>query len=1344
MGTKDHYRLYKSGKRWLAALIMLASTGVVVAANPPTAQAAAPTKTPAVTATEQTNLQKNVAALQAALKQNNWGALTVEGQTLTALAAKAKDTDSLETAWQAAAQVISAQALQNGLGLADMTSAHSQTVVTDFLDAQSTVTDDARQTNGQALQSIVAQGIPSQAEPLVDYAAVLAKVTDYLTQATKTPVPEQQNWQINQASLAKFLTDNQLGGLFVPGSTTTTLTAELQQVKDDQSLSAAWASIAQAISLNTMQKDLQLKDITSAASQSALTTFLNTESKTQAGKSNAAVFQEIVSTGTPNSANPTPNFVNTLANLVTAIDDAAKTPVPADWQVNQASLAKFLTDNKLGGLMVPDSTTTLADAVKNVKDDQSLSTAWTAVAESISLHEMQKVLDLPDTTSDTSKTTLTDFLAAQSKAENHTTDTNEAVFQSIVDGGMPSEKNPTPNFANTLADLAAAIDEAANTPVQADWQINQAALLRFLQDNQLTELTVPGESITLGDAVKQVKDDQSLSDVWTSAAQAISLHTMQTALHLTDTTAAANRAVLTQFLNTASTVASHTGDTNAIVFQDIVAGGTPGQKNPTPNFANTLASLITAIEDAAKTPVQADWQVNQASLAKFLTDNKLGVLFVPGSTTNTLADAVAKVTDTKSFDAAWTSVAQAVSLKEMQTALKLTDTTSAANQQALTNFLSTLSTIAGHTDETNAVVFQDILKDGTPSVDNPTPNFANTLADLIDAIDQAAKTPVQANWEINRDALLKFLQDNKLTDLKEPKKDTTLVALLQQVTDDKSVNTAWQLVAQAVSLKEMAHALNLPDVTSDASESKLNNFLNALSTVEGHTQETNAIVFQGIVNGGTPSEKNPTPNFANTLADLTAAIDQAAQTPVPANWEINKAALLKFLQDNKLTDLPASAQGGKLIDVIEKVSDDASFNQAWANTAMVVATEEARQKLGLSDLTSPANQKILQAILDAKSTDAKYLGQTNSAALTQLIMAGTPDAEHPTPNLVNTLALITNYMDNAVQAQQSTIVVEDWFDGIKLGTHKLPVVSGQAVTVTANAHSGLVLSYVTVDGVTQATTNGQFVFSRDTIKPGSTVTVKYYYVSANQGGGGGTTPTTPTTPSTPLQPSTPVTPTINAQAARGSVYVKTADGAVLYSDMAMTKPISGRTLDYATAWAYFAKVYDAKGNLIGYNLGGSQFVKLGDVQEAPVDKVTIESFNGNVQIVGMPAQVYSDAAMTKPISGQTLSVGTQWRTYQKVYHDGILAGYNLGGQQFIASDRAATDGVIPKRGVFTVRYPENPQWGVAVYDGQRHPIKIISAGTRWQVYGMKKFSDGFTYYNLGGDQWVPASYGKLN
>ena len=187
--------------------------------------------------------------------------------------------------------------------------------------------------------------------------------------------------------------------------------------------------------------------------------------------------------------------------------------------------------------MVPDSTTTLADAVKNVKDDQSLSTAWAAVAESISLHEMQKVLDLPDTTSDTSKTTLTDFLAAQSKAENHTTDTNEAVFQSIVDGGMPSEKNPTPNFANTLADLAAAIDEAANTPVQADWQINQAALLRFLQDNQLTELTVPGESITLGDAVKQVKDDQSLSDVWTSAAQAISLHTMQTALHLTDTTA---------------------------------------------------------------------------------------------------------------------------------------------------------------------------------------------------------------------------------------------------------------------------------------------------------------------------------------------------------------------------------------------------------------------------------------------------------------------------------------------------------------------------------------------------------------------------------------------------------------------------------------------------------------------------------------------------------------------------------------------------------------------------------------------------------------------------------------
>lgn len=121
------------------------------------------------------------------------------------------------------------------------------------------------------------------------------------------------------------------------------------------------------------------------------------------------------------------------------------------------------------------------------------------------------------------------------------------------------------------------------------------------------------------------------------------------------------------------------------------------------------------------------------------------------------------------------------------------------------------------------------------------------------------------------------------------------------------------------------------------------------------------------------------------------------------------------------------------------------------------------------------------------------------------------------------------------------------------------------------------------------------------------------------------------------------------------------------------------------------------------------------------------------------APLYSDRATTMAI-GRILAAESDWQAFQKVVDtNGAIVAYN----QFVkASDVTVSNAATPsEKGIFTVRYPTNPKWSIAVYDAGLQVKKLIPARSQWQTFGTKTIANGHSYYNLSGNQWVRTDYG---
>ncbi|MEE6716409.1 SLAP domain-containing protein [Schleiferilactobacillus harbinensis] len=126
------------------------------------------------------------------------------------------------------------------------------------------------------------------------------------------------------------------------------------------------------------------------------------------------------------------------------------------------------------------------------------------------------------------------------------------------------------------------------------------------------------------------------------------------------------------------------------------------------------------------------------------------------------------------------------------------------------------------------------------------------------------------------------------------------------------------------------------------------------------------------------------------------------------------------------------------------------------------------------------------------------------------------------------------------------------------------------------------------------------------------------------------------------------------------------------------------------------------------------------------------------------AKIYSDQATTSA-TDKTLDNTTAWKFHSVVKDSaGKIVAYNLGGKQYVKASEVSTSPVKSQAGVFTVHYPANAKWSIAVYNSNLKVQKLIPAKSTWLTFGTKTLKDGKSYYNLGGNQWVRTDYGFWN
>lgn len=164
--------------------------------------------------------------------------------------------------------------------------------------------------------------------------------------------------------------------------------------------------------------------------------------------------------------------------------------------------------------------------------------------------------------------------------------------------------------------------------------------------------------------------------------------------------------------------------------------------------------------------------------------------------------------------------------------------------------------------------------------------------------------------------------------------------------------------------------------------------------------------------------------------------------------------------------------------------------------------------------------------------------------------------------------------------------------------------------------------------------------------------------------------------------------------------------------------------------------------------------------QAPSATISMTKHESVVTIKYVPG--YGIAVWQKPAQGATgkyLPDSSRWKTMGYTMVNGHK-WYNLGGNQWIDSQYATEDGttstdtktvnsnaatttnIEKTSGILTINYI--PGYSIVMWGkpGSNPLGKYLKTGTNWKFYGKTEYK-GQTWYNLGGNQWVPAQYIKV-
>lgn len=125
--------------------------------------------------------------------------------------------------------------------------------------------------------------------------------------------------------------------------------------------------------------------------------------------------------------------------------------------------------------------------------------------------------------------------------------------------------------------------------------------------------------------------------------------------------------------------------------------------------------------------------------------------------------------------------------------------------------------------------------------------------------------------------------------------------------------------------------------------------------------------------------------------------------------------------------------------------------------------------------------------------------------------------------------------------------------------------------------------------------------------------------------------------------------------------------------------------------------------------------------------------------------IWNNPWVGRHTTGKFMANGSAWNAYGKATDESGQAWYNLGGNQwvsaqYVALDKAKDYAYQKVRGIGTAKVDKGKiaLWNRPSFNGSI--TRMISSGTRWQIYGEASSGGSSTWYDLGGSQWIDGQY----
>ena len=196
--------------------------------------------------------------------------------------------------------------------------------------------------------------------------------------------------------------------------------------------------------------------------------------------------------------------------------------------------------------------------------------------------------------------------------------------------------------------------------------------------------------------------------------------------------------------------------------------------------------------------------------------------------------------------------------------------------------------------------------------------------------------------------------------------------------------------------------------------------------------------------------------------------------------------------------------------------------------------------------------------------------------------------------------------------------------------------------------------------------------------------------------------------------------------------------AALYTQKNGQQTATGRTLPAGSRWKVFDAYKDGTGT-IWYNVGG--WIKANNVLNAgPLAKHRVTA-KAITTVTASNATLYSPIDGKQFATNRTLPRGSSWKTFEAYQDEGGTIWYNVGG--WVKSTETTNHDAQTANYPAIAKINYVPGYGIRVWTQSGDSLEITARtlphGSRWQVFGAKQLG-GKTFYNVGGKEWIDASY----